>query len=338
MSKRFIAKRKRQFKYKYILYLLIIYLFISIIINLLFDGIKVSNENNLGRLLPQMTYLDKRDYSVSIINSMISIITNDKLKEPHLLLSNCFVHLVDTSGANEGLIIGVAYNDDYSDFEKLQTITDYMPDPNPQTILNPRVYIYNSHQIETYQMTNQEIYNITPNVMLASYILRENLNKLGVPTIVDETNLVEFMRVNNWPYSYSYKASRMPLKEAIEKYDTLEYFIDIHRDSIKKTASTIVIDNVTYARTLFVVGLEHKNYEGNLKLARELHNQIEQKYPGLSRGVLTKKGSGVNGIYNQDLSPNIMLLEIGGVDNTIDEVANTTEVMAQIIFNYIKGD
>ena len=62
---------------------------------------------------------------------------------------------------------------------------------------------------------------------------------------------------------------------------------------------------------------------------------IKEKYPSLTRGVLTKGGKGVNGIYNQDLNPNMILLEIGSQNNTIDEVLNTIELLAPIIAEYV---
>ena len=45
------------------------------------------------------------------------------------------------------------------------------------------IYIYNSHQLENYDSTNLDIYGITPNVMMASYLLKEKLNKKGLSTI-----------------------------------------------------------------------------------------------------------------------------------------------------------
>ena len=68
-------------------------------------------------------------------------------------------------------------------------------------------------------------------------------------------------------------------------------------------------------------------------------NNISNKYyPGLSKGILKKEGEGVDGIYNQDISSNSVLIEVGGVYNNIDEVLNTTEALSNI-FNYlINGD
>ena len=140
--------------------------------------------------------------------------------------------------------------------------------------------------------------------MMASYMLKEKLNNLGIPTIVEEGNITEFIRLNNWNYDYSYLASRYFIEGALEEYPSLKYFIDLHRDSVKKDYSTTVINGKSYAKVLFVVGLEHENYRYNLELANYINNKIKAKYPTLTRGVLTKQGKNVNGIYNQDISKN----------------------------------
>ena len=60
-------------------------------------------------------------------------------------------------------------------------------------------------------------------------------------------------------------------------------------------------------------------------------------YPGLSKGILKKSGKDVNGIYNQDISENVILIEVGGVDNNINEVLNTVNALSDILYTYIKG-
>ena len=44
-------------------------------------------------------------------------------------------------------------------------------------------------------------------------------------------------------------------------YSSLKYYIDIHRDSVSKNITTVNINNKNYAKILFVVGLEHNNYQ-----------------------------------------------------------------------------
>ena len=47
--------------------------------------------------------------------------------------------------------------------------------------------------------------------------------------------------------------------------------------------------------------------------------------------MVTKKGAGVDGIYNQDIHPNMVLIECGGQENSIEEVMNTMDVLAQLL-------
>lgn len=204
-----------------------------------------------------------------------------------------------------------------------------------EEVKNPVVYIYNTHQTEGYKSNFLETFNINNTVYIASHILNEYLNDLGVFSMVEQNSIVDVLNLNGWKYGYSYKASRILMEEAYENNPSLNFFIDLHRDSASYDRTTIVIDNVSYARVMFVVGKEHENYQANLDLAKTLNDMIKEKYPSLSRGVLEKEGKGVNGIYNQDFNPNTILIEVGGQYNTIEEVNNTLKVMANILYEYL---
>ena len=109
----------------------------------------------------------------------------------------------------------------------------------------------------------------------------------------------------------------------------------MHRDALPKDKSTVIINNKSCAKISFVIGVDHNNYEQNLNVANKINDKIKQKYPTLTRGIINKGGEGSNGIYNQDLNPNIILIEIGAQENTIDEVLNTIDLLAPIIGEYI---
>lgn len=197
------------------------------------------------------------------------------------------------------------------------------------------VYIYNTHQSEEYKYNNSTSYNVNPTVLLASYILQEKLNKLGINSVVEESNIMELLRINNWNYASSYKITKMLLTQAKKDHPSLIYFIDLHRDSIDYDKTTITINNKKYAKVLFLLGLENPNYLENKKVINKMHEIINNEYPGLSKGIYEKKGKGVNGVYNQDFSKNCILIEVGGKDNTIEEVNNTIEVLSNALFTYI---
>ncbi len=297
---------------------------IFLIIYLLLDNIKIYSSNNifLKDMLLTSNYYTKYEPKrpiANIINKMYQI----SVEKPISIIKRSFY---DSH-----------FEDEEYDISKLSKTTKYIEDPNPSQVLEPIVYIYNSHQLENYDNSNYEAYNITPNVMMASYMLKEKLNEYNIPTIAEDSDITEYMNLNNWNYNYSYLASRHFIEQRKEEYPTINYFIDIHRDSIKRNYSTITINDKNYAKVLFVIGLEHQDATYNLEFAKSINNEIQQKYPGLSRGVITKEGPGVNGIYNQDISHNSILIEIGGYENKIDEVYNTIEALSEVLKVIISG-
>ncbi len=195
----------------------------------------------------------------------------------------------------------------------------------------PIVYIYNTHQTEEYAQTTLAEYSVRPNISITNYIMQDIFNKNGINTVVEEGSITEIRKINNWNYAGCYKASRVLMEEAKRKNDSLKYFIDLHRDSLPHDKTTITINNENYAKIIFLIGLENPKYEENLKFTEYINLKINEKYPGLSKGIYKKGGPGVNGVYNQDFSPYTILIEIGGEENNTTEVMNTTVVVSEIL-------
>lgn len=301
-----------------------------IFIHILKLKMKLSNDQLISLMLSDSNHYMKTNYdSYIFVNKAIALLTHFELNNPSKVIGSNYGELVPAPD------IGAAPAADSYNADELSNVTEYIKDPNPKEVENPKIYLYNTHQLENYNSANLELYNIKPNVMMTAYLLKDKLNEMGVKTIVEDSNITEFIHLNQWDYNDSYKASRFFMIDAKTKHASLEYYFDIHRDSARKDVTTKVINNRNYARILFVVGLDHPNYQKNLDFANKLNGQINQKYDGLSRGVMKKQGKGVNGIYNQDFSNQVMLIEIGGVDNTIEEVMNTTNVLSQCIYDFI---
>ena len=217
-----------------------------------------------------------------------------------------------------------------------EEVEKYVKEVN-ESLNEPLIYIYNTHDGEEYKIEYKYEYSIIPNVKIASYILQEKLENLGINSYVETTPIKSILNQNNWIYRDSYRASKILLEQTIDK-PSIKYYIDIHRDSAKQEKTYLEYDNKAYARIMFVVGLEHDNYEPNLEMAYKLSEMVNERVPNLCRGVLKKEGPGVNGIYNQDFSPNSMLIEIGGVDNNIIQVSNTIHILGEVLYSYIKGE
>ena len=164
--------------------------------------------------------------------------------------------------------------------------------------------------------------------------MAKSLKENGIGTNVDHTDIMGVLNEKGWGYGRSYEASRTVAANAVSTNSDLQYIFDLHRDSARKETTTKEIDGESYAKILFVVGAEYASYEKNLAIATELHTLIDAKYPGLSRAVITKEGPGNNGIYNQDLLENSLLIEFGGVDNTLDELYRTADAVADVFSEF----
>ena len=219
------------------------------------------------------------------------------------------------------------------EYNKYLDITETTPVIKEE--LKPKIYLYNTHQTEEYQSSELLEFTIKPTVMINNYILEDIFNRNGYQTIVEERSIKEMLNNNNWKYSSSYKASRIYLEDTYKLNPSLEYFIDLHRDSLPHNKTYISIDGKDYAKILFLIGLENPNYEKNLLLTEKINNKLNEYYPGLSKGILKKGGEGVNGIYNQDFNENVILVEMGGYENTTTEVLNSSLAFAKCFMEAI---
>ena len=304
MKKRFKSRKKLN-NLKKIIYL--IFILIGFFLSYLYFYYKVRN------------MISSEDY----LNYLLKVGFNKQIDSSYIkssLLSNATFDNTPVTENN---------NDDTSQ------ITDKS---NTKEVLNstkPIIYIYSTHDTEGYASSYFNIYNIKPDVKIASYYLQEKLSDLGLNTIVEKRMIKDALNKNNWVYKDSYKASRIYLENIYQNNTSLKYFIDLHRDSSLKSKTTTTIDGKSYARVMFLVGLEHDNYNANLKVATDINNLIKAKYPSLTRGIYKKSGPGVNGIYNQDFNSNCILIELGGQYNTMLEVSNTIDILAKILYDYI---
>ncbi|QGQ44463.1 stage II sporulation protein P [Metabacillus sediminilitoris] len=208
---------------------------------------------------------------------------------------------------------------------------------------NKTVYIYQTHSWESFlpllkdadipdeATSNDE----RANVIGLGQRMSENLINKGIGVVHDTTNMTQTLHEKGLRSTKAYAVSGDIVQEAVSNQkNDLNYFIDIHRDSARRSITTKKINGRDYARLYFVVGKEHKNYLENLETAKELHKELEKKYPGISRGVFLKSKSEGNGVYNQDISDKAMLVEIGGVDNNLNELDRTVDAFTDVFADY----
>jgi stage II sporulation protein P len=123
--------------------------------------------------------------------------------------------------------------------------------------------------------------------------------------------------------------------DALGKNSSIKYVIDLHRDSISESIGKITIDNKDYAKIMIVLGKGHEGYEKNLEMATRITNYLKEFNENITRGIDIKNNSG---IYNQDISPNAVLIEVGGPYNDINSVSNSLEVLANVYKRIVDED
>lgn len=202
------------------------------------------------------------------------------------------------------------------------------------------VYIYHSHSREAFlpYLKNiekpEEAYHAEANITLVGKMLGEALEQRGLGTQVESSDIVKELDARGLNYGSSYPVSRELVQKAQKENKELEIFLDIHWDSLRKDSTTANIQGKDFAQLLFVVRTGHAEYTQNLAFITGLHQKVEEKFPGLSKRILEKDSSQGNGVYNQDLASQSVIVEIGGVDNTAEEINRTIEALADVLSDY----
>ncbi len=143
--------------------------------------------------------------------------------------------------------------------------------------------------------------------------------------------------------SGSYERAAESIQFFRTHYPSIRYVVDLHRDAILTAEGEYVraateIDGKNVAQILPVVGSnaggwEHDAWEGNLALALQLREELNQNDTPLCRPVMLR-----NATYNQEMAPFAILLEIGTGANSIDEaIAAATlagEAFAKVILTH----
>lgn len=135
-------------------------------------------------------------------------------------------------------------------------------------------------------------------------------------------------------YNGSYSRSFSTVKSLLSKNPTTQLVIDLHRDAIGNMdyyAPSVKIGDETVAQLMFVMGtngggLNHPNWQTNLKYAIKIQKKANEMYPGLFRPIILR-----NSRYNQNLADSACIIEVGATGNTLEEATNSMKYLAEVI-------
>ena len=176
----------------------------------------------------------------------------------------------------------------------------------------------------------------TRNMLAVGKAFIKGLNKKGI-TAIHCTVMHDASGLSG-----SYERAAESIQFFREQYPSIRYVVDLHRDAIMTVEGEYVravseVEGESIAQILPVVGSnaggwEHDTWEGNLALALQLRQMLNQNDSALCRPVMIKRST-----YNQEMAPYAILLEIGTGANSIDEAIAAATVAGEAFANVILG-
>ena len=208
------------------------------------------------------------------------------------------------------------------------------------TDTEPTVLIFHSHTCESYQNTEgydpSDTYRTQDcryNMVSVGEHLAACLEEKGIAVIHDKT-------IHDYPsYNDAYTLSRQTVKEYLAKYPSIQLVLDLHRDAYvddtgKQASQTVTVNGQKASRLMLVAGTgySHTTWQENLSLAVKLQAVLEKEYPGLCRDVTMRTY-----YFNQDLSPGMLLVEVGTAGDTRENALCAAELLAEGIAQLAHG-
>lgn len=203
------------------------------------------------------------------------------------------------------------------------------------------VGIYHTHDYESYvsEFPDQKppegrwdrVATLDPerNIIRVGARLAEALCERGVTVVHSPSR-------NAYTYLGAYTKSLETARHILEQYPTIKVLLDLHRDDAPRSTTTAMIGGLPVARSALVVGrgsddLPQPSWRRNEGFARSLHDAMEERFPGLSRGIIIKDTR-----YNQHLLPAALVLEVGSAQNTMAEALRAVDLLAGVLADLLR--
>jgi stage II sporulation protein P len=165
---------------------------------------------------------------------------------------------------------------------------------------------------------------------------KDTLEANGIKTV----HLTEMFDQSSFNDAYSKSAEAV--KKVMTQYPSIQYAIDLHRDSITDGNGNCISADFTFkekaaAQIMFVVGTDeggsgHTEWRKNLTTVLHLQERLYSMEPRSVRPINLRRAS-----FYQDKSAGAMLVEIGTCGNTIEEAKRSAVIFADALAGYILG-
>ena len=199
----------------------------------------------------------------------------------------------------------------------------------------PQVLIIHTHATESYTMPAGSEYEASDtfrttdtrcNMVRIGDEMEQVLTAAGIGVVHDRS-------LHDYPsYSGSYDRSLKAIEGYLEKYPTISFVLDVHRDAVQDANGNqfklLCGEDKNAAQLEFVIGsngggLSHDLWRENLKLACAVQETLHADYPTLMRPITVR-----NSRYNQFKTTGSLLVEVGTAGNSLEEAVNGARLFA----------
>lgn len=189
----------------------------------------------------------------------------------------------------------------------------------------PMVAVYHTHATESFlpevgRKDAAEAFSDNPArtvVQVGEMLARELEQRYRIPCLHSTTMHDADTRIG------AYYRSEATVKAILQRYPDCRVLVDLHRDSQPRNVTSVTVRGKPYARLMIVIGTDNPNWVRNYEFASKVIAKLEEGYPGVSRGIFYESA-----VYNQKYSHAAVLVECGGVGNTLAECRNSAEALA----------
>lgn len=210
-----------------------------------------------------------------------------------------------------------------------------------RTVDGPQILIYHTHSQEGFADSVPGDPSTT--IVGAGEYLAELLRNRGYK-VMHVTSVYDLID-GELDRSEAYSRAEEEISQILAEHPSIQSVIDLHRDGVAEGTRLVTeLNGKTMARFMFFNGLSrtrkngpieylHNPYiEDNLALTLQLKLTCDQYYPGLARNIYLKSLR-----YNLHLSPKALLIEAGAQTNTLQEILNTMEPLADVLDTVFGG-
>lgn len=204
-----------------------------------------------------------------------------------------------------------------------------------------KILIYHTHSQETFADSDND--PSTSIVGIGRYLTEILNNKYKIPTMHHEG--VYDLINGKLDRSEAYEFAKPEVEQILAENPSIEVVIDLHRDGVADTTHLVTeINGKPTAQIMFFNGLSRTRVNGdlagmanpylqdNLAFSMQMKIAAETKYPGFARRNYLRGYK-----YNMDLMPRMLLIEAGAQTNTVEEMRNAMEVLADLLNSVLTG-